>query len=440
MRVMSTSLAAQLSSRRLARASSRQASSSRQDAGELISRVSALVSKHDRFARRFRTLCDECEAELQASAPSVDTVPAEGIDAPAAELSPQRDEAAAGPSEQSPLPCESSTPSEVEATNDQLHASSPRSPVKDAVSMAAEGLRAIRDLARPPDEPPPQDVLLSVQASALADQAARSQARPEDASTAGGAVSSSPDPSVVRSEGEVAHESVGQSGDATRTDDPASRAEDGRPKSPAAAAGDGDGGPIPTSAVELPEMLSPSDRHCWSALMPSTFKVRGPDYLRDRVKQPSATLSQMLAFEVFRAKEAVPNVAGRPGAPTATLHRRCERPLKTIFVVVMQIPSGRFVWHFAMYFGVFADIDTAAPAAARCLERFIGGDDAYRNLRFKVMAKVSKGPLPVRLAVPSRPAISGRNVPHHYFTTPRYVEVDMDISQDPVAAPALMSP
>ena len=51
--------------------------------------------------------------------------------------------------------------------------------------------------------------------------------------------------------------------------------------------------------------------------------------------------------------------------------------------------------------------------------------------------QVSGGPLPVRLACPSRPAISGRTVPQRYFCTPTYVEVDMDVSKDAIASRAL---
>ena len=53
------------------------------------------------------------------------------------------------------------------------------------------------------------------------------------------------------------------------------------------------------------------------------------------------------------------------------------------------------------------------------------------------LLQVAKGPLPVRLATPQRPAISGRSVPHRFYTSPEYVEVDMDVSKDPTAARAL---
>mmetsp|Transcript_24985 Transcript_24985/g.60358 ORF Transcript_24985/g.60358 Transcript_24985/m.60358 type:complete len:326 (-) Transcript_24985:333-1310(-) len=195
--------------------------------------------------------------------------------------------------------------------------------------------------------------------------------------------------------------------------------------------------PLVRSAVELQELLSEKATHCWSAIAPSSFHVRGANYLRDGVKVAAPLLSQCLAVELFRAKQAVPNVAGRAGSPLASLAQRCDVPLKTIFVVVIIIPTGRWAVHIAMYFGVYASIDTVAPAAATLLDRFLSADDAFRNQRFKVFTKLAKGPLPARLTTPQRPALSGRSVPHHYHVAPGYVEVDMDVSRDPTAARAL---
>ena len=67
----------------------------------------------------------------------------------------------------------------------------------------------------------------------------------------------------------------------------------------------------------------------------------------------------------------------------------------------------------------------------------VKADDDWRNQRFKIFTKVAKGPLAVRLATPQRPALSGRSVPHRYYTSDKYVEVDMDVSKDPTAARAL---
>ena len=106
--------------------------------------------------------------------------------------------------------------------------------------------------------------------------------------------------------------------------------------------------PVERSPYELDEQVTADGRHCWSAIAPNGFEIRGENYLRDRKKVPSACGSQLLAVELFRAKTFIANIAGRPGAPTSTLHERCESPLSRIVVVVVVIPTGKWVVHLAM--------------------------------------------------------------------------------------------
>ncbi|EOD37613.1 hypothetical protein EMIHUDRAFT_225159 [Emiliania huxleyi CCMP1516] len=194
--------------------------------------------------------------------------------------------------------------------------------------------------------------------------------------------------------------------------------------------------PVERSPYELDEQVTADGRHCWSAIAPNGFEIRGENYLRDRKKVPSACGSQLLAVELFRAKTFFANVAGRPGAPTSTLHERCESPLSRIVVVVVVIPTGKWVVHLAMYFGVLETLEEESPAAAALLERFAHAADDFRNDRFKLIPRLVRAPLTLRLACPSRPAITakgGRGVPQRYFSTPEYVEVDMDISKEAIA-------
>merc|ERR1711988_142119 len=142
------------------------------------------------------------------------------------------------------------------------------------------------------------------------------------------------------------------------------------------------------SNVELPELVSMGSRHCWSALAPSNFGVRGPKYLKDRVKKPSSTQSQLLAVELFRTKQAVPNVAGRVESPVASLHQRCASALSIIFVVVLVIPTGKSVVRLAMYYGVYDSMERETPSASTLLNRFVNADDAWRSKRFKIIPKV----------------------------------------------------
>ena len=52
-------------------------------------------------------------------------------------------------------------------------------------------------------------------------------------------------------------------------------------------------GRVMRSPVELDEMVTAHSRHCWSALAPTSIDVRGANYLRDRKKVPSESVSQV---------------------------------------------------------------------------------------------------------------------------------------------------
>jgi len=197
------------------------------------------------------------------------------------------------------------------------------------------------------------------------------------------------------------------------------------------------------SAVELEEMAdleAPPEQaaHRWAAIASSSWMVRGADYLANKRKVPSATGSQMLACEIFRSETVVTNAAGRIGAPTATLHLRSTVPLERIFVVNLMLPAKGGSLHVVLYFGVHAPpAGEEVPPAVRLLRRFAEETDAWRSQRFKLIARVEKGPWLVRKAVPATPAVTGKTVPQEYTVGPNYVEVDMNITKSAAAGRVL---
>ena len=74
------------------------------------------------------------------------------------------------------------------------------------------------------------------------------------------------------------------------------------------------------------------------------------------------------------------------------------------------------------------------PAFQRLLRRFVEGDDAFRNSRFKQICKIEEGPFFVRKTVPARPAILGKTIKMSYCSGPGYFEVDVDTTYSAAAA------
>ena len=70
--------------------------------------------------------------------------------------------------------------------------------------------------------------------------------------------------------------------------------------------------------------------------------MRGP-LLRYTNPNPSPNpdqTSSLLAVELFQSADTVYNVAGRPGAPTASLAARAtEHPIRSVLVVNLVIPA-----------------------------------------------------------------------------------------------------
>lgn len=181
--------------------------------------------------------------------------------------------------------------------------------------------------------------------------------------------------------------------------------------------------PPPTpefSRYELRKIESDGNTaHCWEPIPAAQFQVRGPGYLKDGQKMPSAECSELLAMEVFRADAPAFDVAARPGAPAATLGRRTAVPLASVFVVNMIVPAFEGVYQVVFYFGIHAEEDPDSPAA-RLLQRFLGAGDSFRGSRLRVTPCISEGPWAVRKAVGTRPAILGRSLRQRFVSGTAY--------------------
>ena len=195
----------------------------------------------------------------------------------------------------------------------------------------------------------------------------------------------------------------------------------------------------PHELEELAAIDSPDNAHRWMALEGAAWSVRGVNYLADRKKVPSATGSQLLAVEVFSSSTAITNAAGRKGAPTMrSLAGRCATPLETVFVLNLMLPFAGASRHVVLYFGVHAPADASDPAAV-ARRRFFDGDDAHRDKTFKLVSRVAEGPFMVRMAMPVKPAITGKTVEQHYTRDDKagYFECALDVTKDRTAARVL---
>ncbi|KAI6701830.1 hypothetical protein NL676_010966 [Syzygium grande] len=101
---------------------------------------------------------------------------------------------------------------------------------------------------------------------------------------------------------------------------------------------------------------------------------------------------------------------------------------KGLFSVVFnfQLPGST---HYSMVFYFI----TKELVPGSLLQRFVDGDDEFRNSRLKLITTVPKGSWIVRQSVGSTPCLLGKAVDCNYIREPKYLEIDVDIGSSTVA-------
>ena len=203
----------------------------------------------------------------------------------------------------------------------------------------------------------------------------------------------------------------------------------GEEAGPGGATGAGAGGTVVTHRPTVPPDM-------WGDVDATTFVVRGPNYASAKLKVPSAPSAfRLLGVDLFDLTEATDNIAAHPNNRVQAARRTGDAP-PFVFVVQLQIPNGEQQLGYTAYFapddmGVFEE-DT--PLARVIKPFFFGGDNNYRDLRFKLIPKIVEGNWVVRKSVGSTPAILGTKLKQNYYSGPGYFELDVNIASSSVAA------
>ncbi|KAH9660738.1 Pleckstrin (PH) and lipid-binding START domains-containing protein [Citrus sinensis] len=147
----------------------------------------------------------------------------------------------------------------------------------------------------------------------------------------------------------------------------------------------------------------------WTSTDPSTFLIRGKNYLQDRQKvKAKGTLMQMVAADWLKSDKREDDLGGRPGG-------------------IVQVP-GSTTYSLALYYMM-----TTPVKDAPLLESFINGDDAYRNSRFKLIPYISEGSWIVKQSVGKKACLIGQALEINYFHGKNYLELGVDIGSSTVA-------
>lgn len=176
-----------------------------------------------------------------------------------------------------------------------------------------------------------------------------------------------------------------------------------------------------------------SGKNGWASPPGSLFSLRSRNYFSRRQKAPSGEwLLRPAGVDWLRSPGRLDNVLGRSDNRVMASLRRAQstgRSMKAfLFAVNLQIPGREC--HSAVFY--FAAEEPIHPSSL--LYRFVHGDDAFRNARFKIVNRIVKGPWIVKAAVGNYAAcLLGRALRCEYHRGENYLEIDVDIGSSAIA-------
>ncbi|KAL7166663.1 hypothetical protein ACSBR2_037348 [Camellia fascicularis] len=143
-------------------------------------------------------------------------------------------------------------------------------------------------------------------------------------------------------------------------------------------------------------------RDCWRISDGNNFRVRGNNFYHDKSKISAGKhLMELVGVDWFKDTKRMDHVPGST--------------------------------HYSMIF--YFVMKELVPGSL--LQRFVDGDDEFRNSRLKIIPSVPNGSWIVCQSVGSTPCLLAKAVDCNYIRGPKYLEIDVDIGSSTVASGVL---
>ncbi|XP_039114355.1 protein ENHANCED DISEASE RESISTANCE 2-like [Dioscorea cayenensis subsp. rotundata] len=132
----------------------------------------------------------------------------------------------------------------------------------------------------------------------------------------------------------------------------------------------------------------PNDSSCaspctWATVDPSSFLIHGPTYLQNNQKvKATSTLMKLVGADWLSSNKREDDLGGQPGSIVQEYAAPGGRDF--FFIVNIQVPVLT-TYNLAFYYTMDTPLEIIP-----LLKRFVQGDDAYRNSRFKLIPYILK--------------------------------------------------
>ncbi|KAJ7947487.1 protein ENHANCED DISEASE RESISTANCE 2-like [Quillaja saponaria] len=170
----------------------------------------------------------------------------------------------------------------------------------------------------------------------------------------------------------------------------------------------------------------------WASPPGDKFMVRGPQYFSTKVKIPAGDcLLKPLGFDWLRSSTKIVEVLNHPNSRIRKVideeFPKNDKPL--VWAFNLQVPS-KDNYSAVAYFTALEPIPDGS-----LVDKFLKGDEGFKNSRLKLIANIVKGPWIVKKAVGEQAiCIIGRALSCKYCMSDNFIEVDIDIGSSMVAS------
>jgi len=186
--------------------------------------------------------------------------------------------------------------------------------------------------------------------------------------------------------------------------------------------------PLETSSLEITNesFIRYSNGSCFSSPDSTTVKVRGPNYLQDKIKIFSAP--SLFLFVHNLAFTQLDELVHDTTEFDWCWYRRA-RPPRESFTLIINFQLLSLRKQIISYF--YIKEKESLPDSVKL---FLEGDNDYRKNHFKMIPKLTKAPLPIRLATPMAPVIIARKIDIDWIRGSNYMTIVMKPDSSLLAA------